>query len=85
MSLPYLQARERRQQTRTSLPVARAVKVLVNGLFISTIVMVALVFGSSALPALFGYNTMVVTSGSMEPAIRVGIIYLVNPEPFDKL
>ena len=79
MSLPYLQARERRQQTRTSLPVARAVKVLVNGLFISTIVMAALVFGSSALPALFGYNTMVVTSGSMEPAIRVGDAVVMRP------
>ncbi len=79
MNLPYVQAGKRRLQTHTSLPVARAVRVLVSGLFISTIVMAALVFGSSSLPALLGYNTMVVTSGSMEPAIRVGDAVMMRP------
>jgi signal peptidase len=79
MNLPYVQAGKRLQQTRASLPVARAVRVLVSGLFISTILMAALVFGSSSLPALLGYNTMVVTSGSMEPAIRVGDAVLMRP------
>ncbi len=79
MNIPYVQAGKRRQQTRTSLPVARAVRVLVSGLFISTILMAALVFGSASLPALLGYNTMVVTSGSMEPAIRVGDAVIMRP------
>jgi len=79
MNLPYVQAGKRRLQNRTSLPVARAVKVLVSGLFISTILMAALVFGSASLPALLGYNTMVVTSGSMEPAIRVGDAVMMKP------
>ena len=79
MNLPYLQAGKRRQQTRTSLPFARAVRVLVSGLFISAILMAALVFGSASLPALLGFTTMVVTSGSMEPAIRVGDAVLMRP------
>ncbi len=79
MNLPYLQAGKRRMQSRTSLPVARAVRVLVSGLFISTILMAALVFASASLPALLGYSTMVVTSGSMEPAIRVGDAVMMRP------
>ncbi len=79
MNLPYVQAGKRLRQTGTSLPVARAVRVLVSGLFISTILMAALVFSSSSLPALLGYNTMVVTSGSMEPAIRVGDAVVMRP------
>ncbi len=79
MNLPYVQAGKRRLQNRTSLPVARAVRLLVSGLFMSTILMAALVFGSASLPALLGYNTMVVTSGSMEPAIRVGDAVMMRP------
>ena len=79
MNLPYVQAGKRRLQNRTSLPVARAVRLLVSGLFMSTILMAALVFGSASLPALLGYNTMVVTSGSMEPAIRVGDAVILKP------
>ena len=79
MNLPYVQAGKRRLQNRTSLPVARAVRLLVSGLFMSTILMAALVFGSASLPALLGYNTMVVTSGSMEPAIRVSDAVVMRP------
>ncbi len=79
MNLPFVQAGKLGQRTRISLPVARAVGALVSGLFISTILMAALVFGSSSVPALLGYNTMVVTSGSMEPAIRVGDAVMMRP------
>ena len=79
MNLPFIQTGKHRQQTHTSLPVARAVTVLVSGLFISTILMAALVFASASLPALLGYDTMVVTSGSMESAIRMGDAAIMRP------
>ncbi len=56
----------------------KAGNVLVTGLLISTLIMAGLVFGGSMVPALFGLKTMVVTSGSMAPAIHAGDAALVK-------
>ena len=61
------------------------VKVLVNAVLLSTILMAALVFSISSLPALLGFKTMVVTSGSMGPAIRTGDSVIIRPTPPESL
>ena len=57
----------------------KTANVLVTGLLISTLIAAGLVFGGSTVPFLFGKKTMVVTSGSMEPAIGVGDAAIISP------
>jgi signal peptidase I len=60
------------QAPGTPFPVARISGVLFNALMATSILMALLVFASGSLPALMGLKTMVVSSGSMEPAIHTG-------------
>lgn len=43
------------------------------------------VVGAGALPLLFGYESLVVQSGSMEPTLRVGALAVVRPVPIAQL
>ena len=54
-------------------------KLLTRGVIVFSIVVAAGVFGSTVVPSMFGYKTMVVTSGSMEPTIGVGAAAIVKP------
>lgn len=60
-------------------------KILLRALLISTVITAALVFGTTTIPAVLGLKTMVVTSGSMEPAIRAGDATIIRTTPVDSL
>ena len=57
----------------------RMVRALVRGVLVFSVFMGSLVFASATLPSLFGLKSMVVSSGSMEPAIRTGDAVLIRP------
>ena len=59
----------------------RVARVLIGAAFISSIFIALVVFLCSALPALMGFRTMVVTGGSMEPSIRTGDAVVLKPAP----
>ena len=58
----------------------RAAKLMLSGLFIGSIMIGFIVFASATLPTLLGYTTMVISSGSMDPAIGVGDAVVIRPE-----
>ena len=64
-----------------SLPLTKMAGMLVIALLIASILMVITVFVGGTLPATLGFKTMVVTSGSMEPAIHVGDAVILRPTP----
>ncbi len=66
-------------------PVKRLVGMLVNAFLLGTLGVSALVFAAGALPALLGYKTMVVTSGSMEPTINTGDALVIQQVPPESL
>ena len=57
----------------------RAARVLFTGFFIASITTGFVVFASATLPTLLGYSTMVISSGSMNPAIDVGDAVVIRP------
>ena len=73
------------KQASLSQPMTKVARVLANSLLISTMMVATLVFAASSLPALLGFKTMVVTSGSMEPTIRTGDSVVIRPTPPESL
>ena len=71
-------APQRLQTAPSGFPM-RMVRLLVRGLLVLCVFTGALVFASATLPSLFGLKSMVVSSGSMEPAIRTGDAVLIRP------
>ena len=67
------------------LPIARISGVLFNALMATSILMALLVFASGSLPALMGLKTMVVSSGSMEPAIHTGDAVTIEAVAAEKI
>ena len=67
------------QQARLGQPIKRMARVLVRALLISSMLTACVVLGGSSLPALMGFKTMVVTSGSMNPTIAVGYAVVIRP------
>lgn len=64
-------------------PVAWLGGLVVDIVLVYTILLALLVFGSTTVPTILGYQTMLVTSGSMAPTIEVGdavVIRRVRPE-----
>jgi len=72
-----------RRARRTSIrQVAAAVpRVLVRAMLISSVLTASVALAVVTIPSLLGMKTMVVTSGSMEPAIHVGDAALIKPVP----
>lgn len=66
-------------RTTASVTPMRIVSMLLRALLILCMLTGALVVASSALPRLFGLQSMVVSSGSMEPTIRTGDTVLIRP------
>ncbi|MCH8222333.1 MAG: signal peptidase I, partial [Chloroflexi bacterium] len=56
----------------------KSVKWGLNGVFAVSTLGAVLLFAGTLIPALLGYKTMIVTSGSMEPTIRVGDAVLIQ-------
>lgn len=67
------------------LPLRRLTRALVRATLGGTLAVSVLVFAVGALPILAGMKTMVVTSGSMEPAIHVGDAVCVKPVPAESV
>jgi signal peptidase I len=59
----------------------RVLRLLVAAALVAAIVLVA----AGAVPTMFGYESFTVYSGSMEPAIRVGALAVVQPVPAAQL
>ena len=64
-----------------SLLSRKAAGMLVTAMLVASVLMAIMVFASGSLPAMLGFKTMVVTSGSMEPAIHVGDAVILRPTP----
>ncbi|MEK7777403.1 MAG: signal peptidase I [Chloroflexota bacterium] len=58
---------------------------LVRALLISSTLMAAVVFAGASGPALLGFKTMLVTSGSMEPTIHTGDAVVLRPTPSESI
>ncbi|MFA4936993.1 MAG: signal peptidase I [Patescibacteria group bacterium] len=52
---------------------------ILSYIFFTAVVVIVLILISSALPIPGGFKTLVVQSGSMEPAIKTGSVVLVKP------
>jgi signal peptidase len=59
--------------------------MLASAFLACTLGVSALVFAAGAVPALMGYKTMVVTSGSMEPTIDTGDALVIQQAPLESL
>ena len=57
----------------------KSVRLLLRGIIVCSIVTAVVIFACAVAPSLFGYRTMIVTSGSMEPTIGVGDAAMVKP------
>jgi signal peptidase len=55
------------------------VRLLLRGIIVCAIVTAVAIFACAVVPSLFGYRTMIVTSGSMEPTVSVGDAAMVKP------
>jgi signal peptidase len=61
-------------------------RMLIGGLLTCSVVVASLVFLSASIPAMLGFKVMIVTSGSMTPAISVGdavLVEQVSPEAIE--
>src|SRR5437870_5307903 len=59
----------------------RALPLLLKTVLFASLLLIVLLFASSVVPSVLGYRAMIVTSGSMAPAIHAGDAVLVRPEP----
>lgn len=68
-------------QTRLARLPRRLAKAGMTALLVGSTALALLIFASSAVPVMFGHKTMVVSSGSMAPAIMTGDAVLIKPAP----
>jgi signal peptidase len=85
MSAPATLTQEMRNMARPVPPIVFHALVLFQVVAALLLVVVVAFLLAGTLPTLFGYESYVVYSGSMEPTIGVGDIAVVGPVKADKL
>jgi signal peptidase len=68
-----------RNRTNLAQAAMLLVRLLLRGIIVCAIVTAVAIFACAVVPSLFGYRTMIVTSGSMEPTVSVGDAAMVKP------
>ena len=73
------------QRARRPQNVLRAAERLAHPIAVGATLAVAFLLALALMPNLWGWSSMVVTSGSMEPALSPGDVVLVEPRDADAL